>query len=66
MAEVTKSIEVNVPVETAYNQWTQFESFPRFMDGVKSIQQLDDTHLHWRAKIGGNVQEWDAVISEQI
>lgn len=65
MGSVTKSVEVNVPVRTAYNQWTQFESFPQFMDGVQEVRQLDDTRLHWRAKIGGKEKEWDARISEQ-
>jgi uncharacterized membrane protein len=66
VATIERSIEVNVPVRTAYNQWTQFEEFPRFMEGVKEVRQIDDTHLHWRAKIGGTEQGWDAVISEQI
>jgi uncharacterized membrane protein len=65
MASVEKSIEVHVPVSTAYNQWTQFESFPQFMDGVKEVRQLDDTHLHWKAEVGGREMEWDAEISEQ-
>ena len=65
MASVTKSIDVNVPVRTAYDQWTQFESFPQFMDGVQQVQQLDDTHLHWRAQINGREEEWDAVVTEQ-
>jgi uncharacterized membrane protein len=66
MSSITKSIDVNVPVRTAYNQWTQFESFPQFMEGVEEVRQLDDTHLHWRASIGGKEAEWDAVITEQI
>ncbi|HZQ35770.1 MAG TPA: SRPBCC family protein [Dehalococcoidia bacterium] len=65
MGSVTKSIDVNVPVRTAYDQWTQFESFPRFMEGVQQVQQLDNTRLHWRAKIGGKEKEWDAKITEQ-
>jgi len=65
MAFVEKSIDVNVPVRTAYNQWTQFESFPQFMDGVLEVRQLDDRRLHWRARVGGKEQEWDAVITEQ-
>jgi uncharacterized membrane protein len=65
MASVEKPIEVNVPVRTAYNQWTQFEEFPRFMEGVKEVRQLDDTRLHWRAEIAGKEEEWDAEISEQ-
>jgi uncharacterized membrane protein len=65
MAYVEKSIEVNVPVHTAYNQWTQFEEFPRFMEGVEEVHQLDDRRLHWRANIGGKAEEWDAEIIEQ-
>ena len=65
MATIEKSIEVNVPVHTAYNQWTQFEEFPRFMEGVKQVTQLDDTHLHWTADIAGKEKEWDAEITEQ-
>jgi uncharacterized membrane protein len=65
MSKIEKSIDVNVPVRTAYNQWTQFEEFPQFMEGVEEVRQLDDKHLHWRANIGGKVEEWDAVISEQ-
>jgi uncharacterized membrane protein len=61
MATVEKSIEVNVPVRTAYNQWTQFEEFPRFMEGVESVQRL-----RWRAEVGGKTEEWDARITEQI
>ena len=66
MAEVKESIEVNVPVSTAYNQWTQFEEFPQFMEGVESVSQLDDTHLHWVAEIAGKREEWDAEITEQV
>src|SRR5918998_808644 len=65
MATIEQSIEVEVPVSTAYNQWTQFEEFPQFMDGVESVRQLDDTHLHWVASVGGKTHEWDAEISEQ-
>jgi uncharacterized membrane protein len=65
MAHVEESIEVNVPVNTAYNQWTQFEEFPRFMEGVESVTQKDDTHVHWVAEIGGERREWDAEITEQ-
>jgi uncharacterized membrane protein len=65
MASVVESIDVDVPVSTAYNQWTQFEEFPRFMEGVKSVTQLDDTHLHWVAEVAGKEKEWDAEISEQ-
>jgi len=66
MASVEKSIEVDVPVRTAYNQWTQFEDFPRFMQGVEQVRQLDDKRLHWKASIGGKEEEWDATITEQV
>ena len=62
---VEESIDVDVPVRTAYDQWTQFEEFPRFMDGVESVVQLDDTHLRWEAEIAGATRIWDAEISEQ-
>ena len=65
MASVMQSIDVQVPVRTAYDQWTQFESFPQFMHGVKEVRQLDDTHLHWVAEINGQTEEWDAEITEQ-
>src|SRR5438270_12656617 len=65
MSKIEKSIEVNVPVSAAYNQWTQFESFPEFMEGVKSVTQTDATHLHWKAEVGGEVREWDAEITDQ-
>ncbi len=65
MASVVDSIDVKVPVSTAYNQWTQFEDFPRFMEGVESVKQIDDTHLHWVAEVGGKEKEWDAEITEQ-
>ncbi len=60
------SIEINLPISTVYNQWTQFEDFPRFMKGVCEVRQIDDTHLHWRAKIGGKETQWDAEITEQV
>jgi uncharacterized membrane protein len=66
MSVIEKSIEINVPVSTAYNQWTQFEEFPNFMEGVKHVKQLDDKRLHWKAEIGGKEKEWDAEITEQI
>jgi uncharacterized membrane protein len=65
MSTTETSIDVNVPIRTAYNQWTQFETFPQFMEGVDSVQQLDDTHLHWVADIAGVRREWDAEITEQ-
>ncbi|HZG35167.1 MAG TPA: SRPBCC family protein [Gaiellaceae bacterium] len=65
MATIEETIEVDVPVRTAYNQWTQFEEFPQFMDGVESVQQIDDTHLLWTAEIGGERAEWRAEITEQ-
>ena len=66
MEKVEKSIDVNAPLNTVYNQWTQFEEFPRFMEGVEEVKQLDDKRLHWCAKIGGKTKEWDAEIFEQI
>jgi CBS domain-containing protein/uncharacterized membrane protein len=63
---VETSTEVAVPVSTAYNQWTQFEEFPRFMGGVEEVRQLDDTRLHWVADIGGKRREWDAKIVDQV
>jgi uncharacterized membrane protein len=63
---IEKSIQIKVPVRTAYDQWTQFEEFPRFMEGVESVKQLDDTRLRWVANIGGERKEWEARITEQI
>jgi uncharacterized membrane protein len=65
MSTVERSIEVAVPVRTAYNQWTQFEEFPQFMQGVESVRQTDDRNLHWIAEIDGVRREWDAEITEQ-
>ncbi|UJW29097.1 SRPBCC family protein [Saccharothrix sp. AJ9571] len=65
MGTITETVEVGVPVSTAYNQWTQFESFPQFMEGVEEVRQLDDTHTHWKVKIGGAEREFDATITEQ-
>lgn len=65
MSEIEQSVIVDVPVRTAYDQWTQFESFPRFMEGVESVEQLDDTRLHWKAEIAGVAREWDAEIVHQ-
>ena len=66
MSMIEKSIEVNVPVKTAYNQWTQFEEFPKFMEGVEQVKQISDKRLHWKANIAGKAEEWDAEITEQI
>lgn len=65
MATVTKSIDVHAPISTAYNQWTQFESFPHFMNGVQEIKQLDERNLHWKVVVGGQEREFDAEITEQ-
>ncbi len=65
MATVQESIEVDVPVSKAYNQWTQFEDFPRFMSGVDSVRQLDDTTVHFETSIGGVKREYDAQITVQ-
>jgi uncharacterized membrane protein len=64
--KVEETIDVNVPVSTAYNQWTQFEDFPRFMPTVQEVKQLDDRHLHWRANVAGRQEEWDSEITEQV
>ena len=66
MGGVTKSVDVAVPVRTAYNQWTQFEEFPRFMEGVSEVRQLSDTMTHWKTEIGGVKREFDARITEQL
>jgi uncharacterized membrane protein len=66
MGGVTKSVDVAVPVRTAYNQWTQFEEFPRFMEGVQEVRQLDDRTTHWRTEIAGVKREFDARITEQL
>ena len=65
METIERSIEVDVPVTTAYNQWTQFEEFPYFMEGVKEVRQLDNTRVHWVVEVGGRTKEWDAEIVEQ-
>ena len=65
MGNIEQSIEVDVPVRTAYDQWTQFEEFPQFMEGVEEIKQLDDTHTHWKTKVAGKEKEFDAEITEQ-
>jgi uncharacterized membrane protein len=66
METVEKSIEVEVPVSAAYNQWTQFEEFPLFMQDVKEVRQLDDKRVYWKARIAGRDKEWEAEIFEQI
>ena len=65
MRTIEESIEIDVPVTTAYNQWTQFESFPEFMDGIERVEQQGDNRLHWVAEVGGQKHEWDAEITEQ-
>ena len=65
MATIEQSIDVEVPVRTAYNQWTQFEHFPQFMEGVEEVRQTDDTHTHWRTKVAGKEKEFEAKITEQ-
>jgi uncharacterized membrane protein len=65
MATIEKSIDVRVPVSVAYGQWTQFEEFPQFMEGVEQVTQLDDSHVHWVAEVGGERREWDAEIVQQ-
>jgi uncharacterized membrane protein len=65
MSSITDSIDVAAPVTTVYNQWTQFEEFPQFMEGVDEVRQIDDVTVHWKATIGGKTHEWDARITEQ-
>jgi uncharacterized membrane protein len=65
MSTIRKTVTVDVPIRTAYNQWTQFESFPQFMEGVEAVRQLDDKRLHWKATIAGVTREWDAEIVHQ-
>lgn len=66
MGSVTESVDVAVPVRTAYNQWTQYEEFPRFMEDVEEVRQLSDTLTHWVTEIGGVRREFDAQITEQL
>jgi hypothetical protein len=66
MERIQKEFEISVPVRAAYDQWTQFEEFPRFMDGVEEVVQTDNTHLHWRVSVAGKQKEWDAEITEQV
>jgi uncharacterized membrane protein len=65
MSEIIETIDVDVPVRTAYDQWTQFEHFPTFMEGVKEVRQLDDTTLEWVANVAGNEKRWKARITQQ-
>jgi uncharacterized membrane protein len=65
MPKIEDTIEVQVPVQQAYNQWTQFEDFPKFMEGIQSVQQLDDTHVQWIAEIRGESRQWTTEITEQ-
>ena len=66
MSKIEQSTDVNVPVSTAYNQWTQFEDFPRFMEGVREVRQRDDRRLVWRAEIAGKEKTWEAEIDQQV
>jgi uncharacterized membrane protein len=66
MSTIEESIDVNAPASKVYNQWTQFEEFPRFMDGVLEVRQLDDKRLHWRTNIGGKEKDFIAEITEQL
>ena len=66
MSQVQQAVDVDVPVRIAYNQWTQFESFPQFMEGVETVTQLDDTHNHWVVNVGGAKREFDTEITEQM
>ena len=66
LSETTHTIQVDRPLKTVYNQWTQFEEFPRFMEGVQSVKQLDDDRLHWTLDIGGRVIEYEAEITDQV
>jgi uncharacterized membrane protein len=66
MARIERSIEVDVPVRTAYNQWTQFEEFPQFMEGIKHVRQLDDRRLSWHAEVMGRDETWEAEITDQV
>jgi len=65
MPKVDDSIDVRVPVQQAYNQWTQFEEFPKFMEGIQSVEQLDDGHVRWVAEVRGETREWTTEITEQ-
>ena len=66
METLEESIEVDAPLRATYDQWTQFEEFPRFMEGVESVTQVDDSHVHWIATVAGRTKEWDAQITRQV
>lgn len=66
MATINESIDISVPLRTAYNQWTQFEDFPEFMENIEDVQQLDDKRVHWRARVWGKELEWDSEITRQV
>lgn len=66
MSTIERSVEIDAPASTAYGVWTRFEQFPKFMEDVEEVRQTDDRHLHWRARVFGQTEEWDAEITEQI
>lgn len=66
MAQIETGVEIDVPVETAYNQWTQFEEHPSIMTGVKDVEQIDDTHLRWKQSVANREKSWEAEITEQV
>jgi uncharacterized membrane protein len=66
METIEKTIEIEAPLNRVYNQWTQFEKFPEFMEGIEEVKQLDAKHLHWVAEVAGKRKEWDAEITEQL
>src|SRR4051794_24161100 len=66
MQSLQHSIDVDAPIRVTYNQWTQFEEFPKFMQGVESVTQLDENRVHWVADVAGKHKEWDAEITRQI
>ncbi len=66
MATVQKTIDVHVPVRMVYNEWIDFESFPRFMEGIEEVRRLDDRTYNWRASLYGKKEEWDAEVTEMV
>lgn len=66
MDSIEKTVDIDCPIDVVYNQWTQFEEFPRFMSSITRVRQIDDTHVHWQAEILGKAQEWRSVITEQL